>query len=145
MMMADDGQHLAQRLQGAADAFADAGVLLHDLPLIERKRSSLLEDVVRDSDLAQIMQVAATLQGNNAVIVEVEQLAQLAGISCETCAMIAGIGIASFHTERKRKKDGLGVIEFVSKFFELEQGADTREELLRIERFTEKIVGTGFD
>src|SRR5262249_29564765 len=97
MMMADDRQHIAERLERAADGFADDGMLPHDVPLFRSQGGAFLEDFVRDGDFSKVMQVAAALQGNDAVAVETELLAEVGGVVRQTLAVIAGIRVACFH------------------------------------------------
>src|SRR4051812_11791718 len=52
VMVADDGQHVAQAAQRTADVLASHWMLLHDHPFVGRQVDVFLQDRVRNSDLA---------------------------------------------------------------------------------------------
>src|SRR5207302_4190665 len=72
VMVPDDWQDESQRFQRTANILARDGMELHDIPLVGTKVCSLLQNVVRDSDLSKIMQVPASLKSENGVRVHSE-------------------------------------------------------------------------
>ena len=99
MMVADDGQHQAQRSQWAADIFAGDGMALHDLPFFRCEVSALFQDFIRDSDFPQIMKIAAATKGNNFFFIEQQMSSEIAGILSQSLAVAFGIWIAAFDAE----------------------------------------------
>ena len=63
------------------------------------------------------MQVSAPLQGHQAVAIQAYVVAKIGGIAGQPLAMVAGIGIAGFNTQRQGHQHGFGILQFVSKFF----------------------------
>src|SRR5437879_11459433 len=131
-MAANDGKHIAKGAQRLADFFSDYRVLLHDVPFLWGESGIFTENFVRNAYFAKIVQVPTSLKRNEAVVVQAEVLAQLAGVTSEPRAMISRIGIACFHTERERKNDGLGVVELICEFLQLQQRTHARKQLFRI-------------
>ena len=54
---ADDRADWAQGRCGVEDALAENGVLVHELPLDPVERGGLVEDLVRNPDLADVVQL----------------------------------------------------------------------------------------
>ena len=55
VLVADDASHGAQARDGAQDALADRRVLTHDHPLPLAQRAGLVQDLVRNPDLADVV------------------------------------------------------------------------------------------
>src|SRR3954470_15027421 len=67
VVMADYGQHAAQAAQWPADVLTGDRMLLDDYPLFRRQIIVFLQDRVRDGDLPQVVQIAATLEREHIV------------------------------------------------------------------------------
>src|SRR5215472_8723586 len=91
------------------------------------------------------MQVAASLQGNDAVAVETKLLAKISGVARQPLAVIAGVRVAGLHAQSQRHQHGLSILQFVSELLKFQQRFDAREKLLRIKRLAEKIIGASFN
>jgi len=63
MVVADDGQNMVKGSERRANSLADDSVLLHDFSFFVRQRSGLEQDVLRYSQLADIVNEAASAQG----------------------------------------------------------------------------------
>ena len=59
--------------------------------------------------------------------------------------MILGEGVARFDEAPERQEQRLGGLEVVGQPLQLDQRADPRVELLRIDRLAEEVVGAGFE
>src|SRR5947209_7326935 len=145
MMVANDGQHAPERPQRPADGLSGDRMLLHDRPLFRGEARSLLQNVVRDRDLADVVQIAAALQGEDRVVVESDMASEAAGIGGESSAVVARVGIARLDSECERYKYGFSVLKLVRKLLELQQRRNASEEFFWIQRFTEEVVRSGFD
>src|ERR1039457_1272481 len=94
VMIADDRKHQAQRLQWKANPLAGHRMLLHDLPFRRSQVASLLQDLIRDSDLSQIVQIAAPPEGDNTLFIHSEKAPEIRGIARQTFTVALGIRIA---------------------------------------------------
>ena len=68
VVVPDDWQHGLKGAHRTADLLAFEGVFLHDLPLFFCQPSWLEQDFVGYADLADVMQVSATVQGHQVKI-----------------------------------------------------------------------------
>src|SRR5918992_4082708 len=59
---ADEPSDLAERRGGVQDALADQRVATDELPLLVRQRAGLLEDLLRDRDLADVVDLRGLAQ-----------------------------------------------------------------------------------
>src|SRR5713226_4797583 len=78
VMITDDGKHQAQRLKRPADVLPGDGMLLHHDPLFRSEIRSFLEDLVRNRDFPQVVQVSAAPQRHDRVFFQAEVAAQIA-------------------------------------------------------------------
>ena len=120
-MVANDGQHEAQGLQRLADVFAGDGVELHHLPFLGRKVAALFQNFIGHGDLAQVVQISASPEGEDGIFVHAEMAPEIGGVNRQPLAMAFGVGIAAFDDEPKRAQDGIGGFEFVGKFLQAQK------------------------
>ena len=144
-MIANDGQHLAQRLERLADRLAGEGMHFHHSPLIGCEIRSLFQNLIGNRDLAQVVQIAASTQRNDRFLIESEIKPQVAGIHCQSFAVAFGVRVAALHAQAESAEHGFRRFQFVGKFLEPEQRLDPGKQFFGKNRFVQKIVGTGFD
>ena len=70
VVVADDGQHQAQRTQGLANILAGDGMEFHDGPLVRCEISVFSQNFIRHSDLSQIVEVAAASQSSDFFVIQ---------------------------------------------------------------------------
>ena len=63
MVIANDREYQPERFERLADPFPDHRVFAHDLPVFFAQRRFLIDDLFRNGDLTQVVQVATSLQG----------------------------------------------------------------------------------
>src|SRR5689334_6405980 len=120
-MIANDGEYQSQRLQGTADVLSGYGMAFHHHPLLRGEVRAFLEDLVRDRDLAKVMQVAASAKGDDVILIEQEVPAQVAGIFRQTLAMSFSIRIPTFDAYTESTEHALSGFKFVGEFFQLDE------------------------
>src|SRR5215813_5096565 len=145
MMEADDRQHQSQGLQRLADIFARQRMLLHDLPLVRRQIGALLQDVVRNGNFAEIVQIAATAQGDQRFVVQADVASQGNRTARKPLAVALGVGVASFHAAAEGTENRFCRLEFVGEFLQLEQRLHAGEKLGGEDRLVQEVVGPGLD
>src|SRR5437660_698027 len=70
---------------------------------------------------------------------------QLRCVLSEALTVSFGIGIAGLDTQSECAKHCFGVLQFVGKILELEQGFDPGKEFFGEDRLIEKVVRAGFN
>jgi hypothetical protein len=70
---------------------------------------------------------------------------QIAGVFREALAMSFGVRISAFNAQPESAQNAFSGFQFVGKLFELKQGFDSGEQLLREYRLAQKIIRAGFD
>src|ERR1035441_4801196 len=120
-------------------------MLLHDLPFRRSQVASLLQDLIRDSDLSQIVQIAAAPEGDNTLFIHSQKAPKIRGIARQTLTVALGIRIARLDAQAQCAEDRIRRLQFVSELLQFEQRVDTREQFLRIDGLDQKIVGAGFN
>src|SRR6266851_9546061 len=77
VVVADDRQQVRARSQRADDVLADLRMGTHEHQLTRVKRARLQQDAVRDSDLADVMDDAAAIQGIQVVLGQTQAGAEI--------------------------------------------------------------------
>src|SRR5581483_3821943 len=80
MMMPNDGQNQAERLQGRADSFTGDWMLFHDDPLSVVECAILEQDVFGYANLPDIVDHAGPAQSNTLFVRQTETLSQGFGV-----------------------------------------------------------------
>ena len=101
VVVPDDLADEPQRTQLAAQPVADHGVLLHQLELFARERRRLEQQGVRDADLADVVQVAAAIEGRDILGGPAERRPERHGIVRQPLAVPVGVLVARFDDERQ--------------------------------------------
>jgi len=127
MMVANNGQNQAQRLQWLADILAGNRMLLHDFPFFRPQVAAFFQDLIGHGNLAEVVQESAASQGDSAVILKVEVSPHLGSIERQAFAMAFGIRVAGLDTQAERADHRLRGFQFVGKFLQLEKGTHARE------------------
>src|SRR4051794_20400099 len=86
MVVTDDGQHVAQTAQRAADVLTGDRMLLHDHPLFGSQIVMFFQDSVGDGDLPQIVQESPALECKHVFRTEAEVHPKVSGISRQSLA-----------------------------------------------------------
>src|SRR4051794_4230795 len=120
-------------------------MLTHDLPLFRGEHSFFAEDLIGNTYLAQVVEIASTFERDEALIIQAKMLAQITGVSRQSRAVVACVGITGFHAERQRKNHGFSIVELIGKFLQLQQRPDAREKFFWIKRLAEEVVGASFN
>ena len=100
---------------------------LHYLPFFGSQVSALLQDLVRDGNLAQVMKIATAAQGDNFIFIQQKVTTEIAGIFRKAFAVAFGIRISALNAEAKRAQNAFGGFKLVSKFFQLDKRLDARK------------------
>ncbi len=108
---ADDRQEVAQALERLADALPDDGVLVHHDPLLVGQPARLVDDLVRDPDLADVVQDAALPQGLAGVLVEAGEPPPLDGQGSHALGVTLGVRVLGLDGVRQREDHLGGVLE----------------------------------
>src|SRR6202034_3604598 len=145
VMMANDGEHEPKRMKRLADVLAGDGMELHDLPFGRSKIAALFKNFIGNGDLAEIVEVTATFQGDQGVLVHAEVPAQFNGVNGETFAMALGVRIATLDDQTQSAEDGVGSFKFVGEFFEAKERLHASDKLFSEDGLIQEIVGAGFD
>src|SRR5262249_24228607 len=99
MVMADNRQHSAKRLERLADVLADHRMLFHDRALSGSEARILRENLIRNRDLAQVVQEAAAFERHDRLFIKAHVASKLAGIAGQPLAMSFGMRIARLHAQ----------------------------------------------
>src|SRR5579872_5757112 len=110
VMAADDGKNRRQSFHGPADFLAADGMHAHHLPLFSAQETFIEENRVRNSDLANVMQVAAPVQGQLVRPRHSQRLAQLYTVGSQSLTMQSRVAVARFDRLRQSEKDGFGLV-----------------------------------
>ncbi len=94
VLVADDPRDVAEPGQDAQDALADHRVLPHQAPLVVGQRSRLVEDLVRDRDLADVVQQRGRLDAPNLGHVQPEVARNRAGHLDHGLGVLARVAVA---------------------------------------------------
>ena len=89
--MADAGADLLEVGQLADDEIAERDVLLHDLVLALRERAGLAEDVVGDTDLADVVEATGAVDHRASPLVETELGGEERGVAGDILGMTARV------------------------------------------------------
>src|SRR5258708_34702927 len=115
------GNRQAESFQWTGDVFAGHGMPLHCLPFFRSKVSAFFQDLIRDGDFSQVVQVAATAKRDYIFFLQQEMTAQVAGVFREALTMAFGIRIAALDAEPQGAEDTFCSFEFFSEFLEFEK------------------------
>jgi hypothetical protein len=88
-------------------------VPLHDHPLRVVERAGLVEDLLRDADLADVVEETAETERAQALGRELELAADLDGIVGDALGVALGVGVLRLDRVRERDQDRLGTLEIV--------------------------------
>lgn len=131
VMMTDDRKDEPQGMERLADILPRNGMELHDFPLGGREIATLLENFIRDCNLAEIVEVSAALQGDERIFVHAEMAAEFDGVYGEPLAVALGVGITAFDNQSKSAENGVGGFELVGEFLQAQERLDAGDELRR--------------
>src|SRR6266566_437894 len=145
VMIADDGQHQTKRLQGAADVLSGNRMALHYDPFLGGEIRALFQYLVRDRNLAQIVQISATAQSDDLVFLELQMASEITGVFGQPLAVSFGVWITALDAETQRTQYALGGLKFVSEFFELQQRFHSGKQFFGKNGLAQKIVGARLD
>src|SRR5437870_13223857 len=101
-MVTDNGQDASQRFQWPANVLTSHRMLLHHGPFFGSKIRTLLENLIRNSNLAEIMQITAAAQRHNRFIIQAKVPAEGARILRQALAMSLSVRIAALHAQAER-------------------------------------------
>src|SRR6478672_11272350 len=118
---------------------------LHYDPFLSGEIRAFFQDLIRNGDLAEIVQVSAPPQSDDVVLIEQQMTTKIAGVFRQTFAMTLGVRIAAFNAQTERTENTLGGLQFIGKLFQLDQGLHPSEQLFWKNRLAQKIVGAGFN
>ena len=105
--MANDLGDAGHGLVGIDDRRTQLGVALHLLVLGVRETSGLEEDRVGDTDLADVVEIAADPDRPAFVFVEAERFGDLLADDAELAAVLAGLQMARLDCRREGKRDAV--------------------------------------
>ncbi len=100
---------------------------------------------VWNADLADVMQIAATIERRKVLAGETQRLAQHHRCHRQPLAMLARVFVAMLHRLRHRQQNGFGLLERVYERFVAQHGAHPRPHHRRMQRLDQKLVGAGGD
>src|SRR5579863_1224447 len=108
MMMPDDRKNEPERVQRLADVLSCDGMELHNLPFGGGEVGPFLQNLVRDGNLAEIVQVAAALERNDGILVHAEMTPKFGGVNRKALAVALSVWVAAFDDQSKRAQHRVG-------------------------------------
>ena len=118
-------------------------MLLHQVELLHGERRRLEQQCIGDTDLADVVQIAAPIERREVLGGQVQRGTERDGIVRQTLAMPVSVLVPRFDDQREAAKDALGGVEVVGVLLEADERGDPGLQLLAVERLGDEIVGAG--
>src|SRR5580700_649480 len=122
MMVTNDRQHMMEGSEWGANFFSYHGVLLHDFSLFRSQGPGFEQNVLRHRQLADVVYKTASAQSHAQLLGQTQFFPQRNRILRKAIAVSFGVGILGLDRQRKAKQDRLGVIQFIGKLLQAQQG-----------------------
>jgi hypothetical protein len=120
-------------------------VRFHELELLRLERPRLPQQAVRDGQHPDVVEESAPIQRLQILVAQPERAAQGGGIVRHAVAMPLGVAIPRLDHHRERGDDRRRRVEVVGVPLHPDQGANPRQQFVRIDRLCEEIVGAGVE
>ena len=117
---------------------------LDDLHLLPGQPARLVEDVVRDADLADVVQCRAKPQRVEVGRRQAKALSQGQRVGHDPLRVALRERAFGVHDPGHGEEHVLRAVELVHEVLDAEQRLAPRQDFLRLERFAEEIVGSEF-
>src|SRR6266849_8684793 len=122
MMMANDGENGAKRLEGRADFFADDGMLAHDLCFHSVQRAGLKKDTFRYGKFADVVKPAGDAEFLHIFLAKAKTFSQLLGVGHKKVRVAVAEVSLGIDAARQRKERGLSLLVHIG--FEAQESLD---------------------
>ena len=117
----------------------------HHRELVFGEGSRLQQDRVGDRDLAEIVEDPALVQQRRVLVVQAVGGSDRLRVATDPLGVVDRVAIARFDGPREREEDALGGVEPGVEGAVLQQDLGANEELSRVERLVQEIVGAGLE
>src|SRR5258708_7568026 len=122
MVVANDGQHVAEGPERGANFFTYHCVSLHDFSLFRSQRSGFEQDLLCHGQLTDIVNETAPAQSDAQFLGQPEFISQRDGIFRRAVSVPFGIGVLRLDTQCEAEQYGFSVVQLIGELLQAQQG-----------------------
>ena len=128
MVRTHNGRLMAELPVWAEELFTDNRVLPHNLPLIVAERTSLMEAVVADADLADVVYPCRKLDAFDLIVLETMHFGNASGQGCNPVGVLGRVRVTGVNGVSHGNHGLLGLGLQTLNGFERQVGCDGRHK-----------------